>query len=58
MKTTEKIGSFIKFSNGLTIEGDEKIWVEVINGAVNIKSDKGLSMEMSYERWMKLQTPK
>lgn len=48
-------GSFLKFTNGLIIEGMKNIDVKFIDGEVNIKSDKGINLTMDYKRWVELQ---
>lgn len=48
-------GSFLKFPNGLTIEGNKNIDVKFIDGEVNIKSDKGINLTMDYKRWLGFQ---
>ena len=48
-------GSVLKFTNGLTIEGNTNIHVTIIDGEINIKSDKGINLTMNYTRWIEFQ---
>lgn len=43
-------GVFLKFKNGLTIEGNKSIEIRSTKDGINIKSDKGFDMTM--DKWI------